>query len=108
MTKIHKWRDIRRSSPEKYDEMLDEARKIPLEEYDPDTCHTAGELREMGFQIPDSIPDCGWIPKYALKMNRFDSDNTVEKDDGKFIFNIQCEITVPFKWVETEIELDHY
>ena len=40
----------------------------PAPKYDPATCITAGELRSMGMKIPDTVPDCGWIPRFGIKM----------------------------------------
>jgi hypothetical protein len=31
--------------------------------YDPETCVTAGQLRRIGFGIPDLVPEMAWVSK---------------------------------------------
>jgi hypothetical protein len=37
-------------------------------DYDPRYDLTAGELREAGKDLPASIPDQAWVPRWALRM----------------------------------------
>lgn len=68
-----------------------------MNEYDPDLCIHAGELREMGFNIPKAVPDCAWIPKSAMRMHVEEG-----KSQNPRLPNISLELTVtePFQWIE--------
>jgi len=69
-------------------------------QYNPETCVHAGELRERGYDIPESIPDCAWIPRDAMVPTE---DFNVEKDhsdDKLFHFSVGVVFTQPFRWVE--------
>lgn len=76
-----------------------------VEEYDEKTCITAGELRNMGVNVPKDIPDYGWIPRYALRftgpMEAFPG-----KEPGSIRVNIGTKITEPFRWVRVDLELE--
>ena len=68
-------------------------------EYNPDTCITAGELRAMGASILDTIPDCAWIPRHALKPLSYSVEAVTVDAATRFDVTWQCEITEPFRWI---------
>ena len=61
---------------------------------------TAGELRAQGYKIPDNIPDCAWVPWWALSPVVGSADAS---ESGDVKFNVQ--ITEPFKWVESTFSI---
>lgn len=67
-------------------------------EYDPDTCWTAKELREFGFDVPETIPDCGWIPKTSFF-------GTGSKSCG-FMLTMTYRTSEPFRWIECTIRAE--
>jgi len=65
--------------------------------YDSETCYTAGELRDMGTEIPESIPDCAWIPKWGLVIERCEAE--YGDQEGGIKFQYTSRLLVPFQWV---------
>lgn len=81
-------------------EAMRELPAIPVTEYDPATCITAGELREMGFPVPDEIPDCGWVPRTEMVMNA-EPESTPEDINAQILrMDMRLDFKVPFKWIE--------
>lgn len=39
--------------------------------YDPSLCTTAGQIRKMGFPIPEGIPDNAWVLNKTIKTWEF-------------------------------------
>jgi hypothetical protein len=66
--------------------------------YDPVTCVTAGELRSRGFPVPEDVPDCGWVPRTAVKTGV--TDNYSMDPDGRFHTTIEVSYMEAFRWVE--------
>ena len=73
-------------------------------EYNERTCITAGELRAMGAQVPDSIPDCGWVPKHTMKFGE-PAVSMDEVDSMMLHVNTPVTFTAPFRWVSVDIAL---
>ena len=70
-----------------------------MTEYDPQTCITAGELRASGIQIPQDIPDCGWVPRWAV-VPIPGSAVVTEKEKGCLLsVGFSLTTTVPFQWI---------
>jgi len=77
-----------------------------MEEYNEDTCFTAGQLREMGFEISALIPDCGWIPKWALNFGEMKVEVSKDDDGANILHGVgQVTLTQPFQWVELDVTL---
>jgi hypothetical protein len=75
-------------------------------EYDERTCITAGELRGMGCEIPSDIPDCGWVPRSALRFGELAC--TSSPDDCKTgVWKGRCMVDVvePFRWIELDVTI---
>lgn len=53
----------------------------------------AGDLRACGAEIPDSIPDCAWVPAHSVRMVP-----VVEQSGFRFRF----EFADPFQWVRID------
>jgi len=73
-----------------------------MNEYDPDTCFTAGELRDIGYPIPKRIPDVAWIPKWSMRplpntCRTFLADSCIVR--------FEVEFTQPFRWLECTFTL---
>lgn len=68
-------------------------------EYDPETCATAGELRDMGFPIPDSIPDCGWVPRASVRVNPASATDVDPNDPTVVRFTTDVDFLEPFRWM---------
>jgi hypothetical protein len=65
-------------------------------EYNEATCTTAGQLRRLGLDIPEGIPDRAWVPKAALK-----SRVTYAAYQGERIaISIAIDMVQPFRWTE--------
>ena len=73
------------------------------DEYDESTCITAGQLRAMGLDIKEYIPDCAWIPRYAMKI----SSGKVSGDPEKGMMNAQMnfEFTKSFTWYSVDFKI---
>jgi hypothetical protein len=84
-----------------FDALLDEALEGEPE-YDADTCVTAEELREIGISVPDSVPDCGWIPRHAIKYG----DVGVDIGGTAVIANVAVTLSEPFRWINITVRLD--
>lgn len=71
--------------------------------YNEETCIHAGELRAMGFEIEERIPDCAWVHRSALSNFEVSGD-VIENADSKRLpsMSISLEITEPFHWVEVK------
>lgn len=67
-------------------------------DYDNKTCVTAMELRSVGIPIPESIPDCAWVPRRAMipKIGEF----TAGPEQGVVSITTYIEFAEPFRWVE--------
>ncbi len=66
-----------------------------------DALITAGELRAIGFQVPDSIPDCGNFVRSSMKMHMA---GCVAAGDILNL-NIEMTFTEPFRWVAFSVTL---
>lgn len=73
-------------------------------EYDPETCATAGELRAAGYPIPESVPDCGWIPRHAIRVEAAGGGSIAP--DGRMTISLRATFTMPFQWIAVAIEQD--
>lgn len=73
-----------------------------MNEYDPKTCITAGEFREMGATLPEGIPDCAWVPRDSVTWSlAIDvSPNPPPPERGKISVPLMILFNKPFKWVE--------
>jgi hypothetical protein len=65
-------------------------------EYDPELCITAGELREIGTEIPDDIPDHAWVPRVSLSHK---PGKPTVGSDGSIGFTVAIQVNESFRWV---------
>jgi len=72
------------------------------DQYDPETCITAGELRAMGVPVEQETPDCAWVPRSAVRFGR---STVVAVDGDRFDVESSVEFDRPFKWINVEIHL---
>lgn len=72
-----------------------------MTEFDPQTCVMAGELREM-IDIPESIPDCGWVPRSSIKF----STGPAEVSGDSIAIGLSVSFTQPFKWLNIDFTID--
>lgn len=72
-------------------------------EYDEETCVTAGELRAAGIPVPESVPDCGWIPRGSMVPGP--EAPTVSHDPATGVFSVQIPFgfSQPFRWIEVDL-----
>ena len=73
-------------------------------EYNPETCITAKELRAKGIPVPESIPDCGWIPRWAAIPT--DVKTSFDVDDQRLDATFTFRFAVPFKWIDIEFTIE--
>jgi len=73
-----------------------------MKEYNENTCITAWELRELGMDLPKTIPDYGWIPRtsFSFKAGEMRADVI-----DTMTCEVIVEITEPFKWYQADIAL---
>ena len=64
--------------------------------YDERTCITAGELRSMGFPIPDSVPDCAWVERGSFDI----VPGGTAIDGDTITMEMSISFNQPFNWVE--------
>lgn len=69
-------------------------------QYDSKVHVTAGELRAAGLDIPDTVPDTGWVPRSSIKTEVEDSETL---EDGVVSFGLTHEFTQPFRWLRVEL-----
>ena len=73
---------------------------MSITEYSPFTCYTAGRLREIGFSIPEAIPDCGYVPIRECEiMAAFPPQSSQSgslNHTPEVVFSVKTN--VPFKW----------
>lgn len=67
------------------------------EEYDPKTCITASELREMGIPIPEHIPGCAWMKRSGLKMESGNPNYDPETEE--LIIHMTVKFTEPMNYI---------
>jgi len=75
-------------------------------EYDACLDITAGELKALGYPIPDDIPNCAWVPRTALKVTAGKAEYGPDKDTVHFDMVLTLE--VPFRWVEINFTIGPY
>lgn len=65
---------------------------------------TAGDLRRMGAEIPEDIPDCAWIPAYALQVIVHDVSLS-EVELGKVTATFDLKINAPWQWFQVDVTI---
>ena len=78
---------------------------IRKSEYDPGAHITAKELRDLGYKIPEHIPDCGWVPRWSMYLLPKSCAVVRGKDYNScdVIFNV--EFTQPFRWLKCKLKI---
>lgn len=72
--------------------------------YNPATCVTAGELRAAGIPIRDSVPDCGWIRRGAMRVKFTTPTGTRDEIAADILsLDVEVEFTEPFHWIEINV-----
>jgi hypothetical protein len=71
--------------------------RVEVEEYNPLMCIEAGELRAMGIQIPDNIPDCAWTERWSIQWN------SAEVKEKEGIVSCGITFTRPFRWISINL-----
>jgi hypothetical protein len=72
-------------------------------EFDETTCITAGQLRALGWPLPETIPDVGWIPLASIKTTFRVDRTTNPMATGMLRGEIVHEFTEPFRWVDASV-----
>lgn len=73
--------------------------------YDPSVDITAGEIRAMGWPVPEDIPDCAHTPRSSLRW-KSGGAKMDESDPGKIVFSLGLEFTMPFQWISITATID--
>jgi hypothetical protein len=78
-------------------------------EYDATTCITAGELRDLGIAIPDSIPDCGWVKRSAMFFKPSPQPPPNAEDIKNNILRVDLSVGFhePFHWISTKFTINN-
>ena len=74
---------------------------IPEDErdYDPRLHVTAGELRKLGVELPEKIPDVAWVPRAALRFGKPEAE--MDGEDSMTV-TVPVEALEAFRWVRIE------
>ncbi len=70
--------------------------------YDPVTRITAGELRQMGLELPESIPDVAHISRSAMCARAATQDPIKLIESGGVVFGIDIYFTEEFVWYQLD------
>jgi hypothetical protein len=62
----------------------------------------AADLRAIGCNIPEKIPDCAWVPRSSIEFGEPD----VQIDGKCFDVTLTFAVSEPFRWAEYEFEID--
>lgn len=70
--------------------------------YDPKTCISAKEIRDMGIVLPENISDAAWVKRSAMALEPVATYGGVKYpifSDGYWSFESRCRVTFrePFK-----------
>ena len=76
-----------------------EQKKLECPEYDPAIRITAGELRALGLDLPENIPDCGHVSRTAIRHVALTENPIKLMADGAVQFGIDVFIDEPFYWI---------
>jgi hypothetical protein len=76
-----------------------------MSEYDPKTCITAGEMREIGFGVPAQIPDCAWIPRSAFDLD-WEVTCGPSGGDNSLSAKVTVKVNEPFRWIRLEFTVE--
>lgn len=68
------------------------------QQYDPRRCITAAELRSVGVDVPNTIPNTAWIPKRSIVFSEVETDQYPVLVEAV----VSMQINEPFRWVEEE------
>lgn len=71
--------------------------------YDPKTCTTAGALRGAGLDIPRSIPDCAWIPRFCVA---FSNVRALQFDKATVQVSVAVKVVEPFRWTARDMSFE--
>ncbi len=73
------------------------------DEYDPQTCVTAEELRAVGLELPESIPDCAWVLRGSIHFALKDTEQSDLKD---LFIGVTVEFCEPFRWISVNFTIE--
>jgi len=66
--------------------------------YSKDTCVTAGELRDVGLNIDENIPDDAWVPRDSVELSEpVVSIVGATSLDGMAYIPVHVSFSKPFK-----------
>lgn len=74
-------------------------------EYDQEKHVTAEELRRVGYNIPNDIPDVAWIPRGSL-VPYLSTVSADSEDPTKVNFCVDVVFTEPFRWLSLKFKED--
>lgn len=63
--------------------------------YNPETCLTASELRNLGFPVPSEIPDGAWVPKWAIRIEPIPGE--AEQSQEQLTLNWEVNFDTAFR-----------
>ena len=76
------------------------------DEYDAETCITARELRAMGCDISEEVPDCAWVPRSSIAISLGGVEpHPSDADCAVVTVNLRC--AEPFRWVSMTVDVDY-
>lgn len=75
-----------------------------IEDYDPQTCITAKEFRDMGVELPKNIPDFAWMERIGYVIEIDDSrPASGNPETGQILIPTQIRFTQPFRYISLTV-----
>jgi hypothetical protein len=62
----------------------------------------AGELRALGCNVPESIPDCAWAARSSMRIGPTEITGPVD-EDGNVPTTTTITFVAPLRWVTATI-----
>lgn len=66
---------------------------------------TAGELREQGWPVPETVPDVASVPRSAVRM-KVSSVAADPADPSRAVITLTATLDAPFEWIFIDCVLE--
>ena len=77
---------------------------LSIENYNPETCITAKEFRDMGVELPQNIPDWAWIGRTGYVVGIDDSRSVSgNPETGQITIHTRIRFTQSFRYISLTV-----
>lgn len=66
---------------------------------------SANEIRQMGYPLPEHIPDCATIPRNSICIEVYSRANEQDVAAGKLRMGFSLSFSKPFTWLDATIDI---